>query len=69
LTLPQDHGTIVPTERGTREIRMARRKNAGTLARVRHAAQVVRDVANFCTNPLCLHVAGRAKCKLKCCRG
>jgi len=30
---------------------MARRKNAGTLARVRHVAQVVRDVANFCTNP------------------
>lgn len=48
---------------------MARRKNAGTLARVRHVVQVVRDVANFCTNPLCLHVAGRAKCKRKCCRG
>jgi hypothetical protein len=49
---------------------MARKKkNAGTLARVRHVVRVARDVANFCTNPLCLHVAGRAKCKRKCCRG
>lgn len=35
---------------------------------IRRTAEIVSNVGNFCLNPLCLHVAGKAKCKKKCCK-
>lgn len=34
----------------------------------RRAAKVVVATGKFCLNPLCLHVAGSAKCSYKCCK-
>jgi hypothetical protein len=36
--------------------------------KIARAAQITGNVFHFCLNPLCLHVAGKAKCKLKCCK-
>jgi hypothetical protein len=41
---------------------------SGMLQRIRRTAQVAQSVSHFCLNPLCLHVAGKAKCKLGCCK-
>jgi hypothetical protein len=41
----------------------------GMINGIRKAAQVVSATGRFCTNPLCLHVAGKAKCSYKCCKG
>lgn len=40
----------------------------GLIKAVRKTASAVSATARFCTNPLCLHVAGSAKCKRKCCK-
>lgn len=39
-----------------------------TVQRIRRTAQAVQNVGRFCANPLCLHVAGKAKCGMKCCK-
>jgi hypothetical protein len=40
----------------------------GLIKKVRTTAKVVKAVGNTCLNPLCLHVAGSAKCNLSCCK-
>lgn len=40
----------------------------GILNGVRKTARVAKTVGNTCLNPLCLHVAGSAKCNLSCCK-
>lgn len=37
-------------------------------AKTRKAAQAVQSTGRFCLNPLCLHVAGSAKCSKDCCK-
>lgn len=36
--------------------------------KVRKTAKAVQNAGNTCLNPLCLHVAGSAKCNLACCK-
>lgn len=40
----------------------------GAIKAIRTTAKVVKSTGKFCLNPLCLHVAGSAKCSLKCCK-
>lgn len=47
---------------------MAKDGKGGFRNTVRTTARVVVATGRFCLNPLCLHVAGAAKCKMKCCK-
>ena len=43
-------------------------KYTGVTSAIRTTARITVATARFCINPLCLHVAGAAKCKRKCCK-
>jgi len=39
-----------------------------TIKKIAKVARTTQAVGRFCMNPLCLHVAGKAKCRSKCCK-
>lgn len=42
--------------------------HVGAVRKIRKTTEALKATGRFCLNPLCLHVAGEAKCKLKCCK-
>lgn len=56
--------TETPLDQGKRE----GGEIMGVIKKVKTTARVVRATGRFCVSPLCLHVAGSAKCSYKCCK-